>query len=215
MNHARTFLRLHQLAQKAGVEIKFKDKSKTMARLAKVLFFKRNFLTETVTAWNGAIYFPSPAWCKTNPETAWRELAHALVHVNDMHQRTIPFYSLLYLFPQCLSLLAFGAVRHPWMAVFLLALLPWPAPFRKHFEMRACAMTLATELWAGTPVDTCPSWLLDRFIGSHYYWCWPFRKQVEKEAIEWVAKAKAKKLGLFLPHTSDVKFSIRIEGVLR
>jgi len=213
MDHARTFARLAALANKSGVEIRFKDQSRLMEVLAKVLFFRPEFLTETVTAWGYALYFPSRDWLAQHPEESWRGLAHGLVHVSDMRRWTVPVYALSYLFPQCLAPLALGALRHPWMAVFSLALLPWPAPFRKHWEMRACAMTMATELWQDkeSSLDT----LAERFVGRHYYWCWPFREQAGSGLSYWLSVAKAKRLGLSLPHTSDVKFSIRIESVLR
>lgn len=213
MNHERTLVRLSKLAQKSGVRVKFKDQSKLMVALSKVLFFKPDFLTETVTVWGDTLYYPSRDWMRQHPEKCWRSMAHGLVHISDMRRWTAPVYVLSYLFPQCLALLALASLYFPWMLLFILALLPWPAPFRKHWEMRACAMTLATELWQDKEIDF--SSLSNHFVSGHYYWCWPFQKAVLADLHGWASRAKAKKLGLLLPHTSDVKFSIRIEGVLR
>ena len=186
-----------------------------MRLLAKLLFFRKDFLTESVTAWGGTVYFPSAAWCRTHPDLAWQGLAHALVHVSDYHRVTPPVYALSYLFPQCLAPLAVGAFWHSWMGLFLLALLPWPAPFRKHWEVRATAMTMATEVWQGRPLSEPPEEALHRLAGPRYYWCWPYRDALRRELHRWLVSIKARKLGLFIAHTTDVKFAIRIESVLR
>lgn len=213
MNHARTFLRLSQLAGKSGVKVAFKDESKLMLRLAKVLFFRPDFLTETVTTWGNILYYPSRQWLGQNPEQGWRELAHGLVHISDLRRVSKPVYALSYLFPQCLSLLALGFVHSPYFLLASLFLLPWPAPFRKHWEMRATAMSMATEIWGGKEPSIEEA--VSRFSSRRYYWCWPFPALLREELAQWLARIHAKKLGLLIPHTSDVKFSIRIEGVLR
>lgn len=148
-----------------------------------------------------------------NPEQGWRELAHGLIHISDLRRVTLPVYALSYLFPQCLSLLALGFPRSPYFLLALLFLLPWPAPFRKHWEMRAVAMSMATEFWGGKEPSIADS--AARFSGRHYYWCWPFPTLLRNELALWMGRVRAKKLGLLIPHTSDVKFSIRVEGVLR
>lgn len=213
MNHARTFLRLSQLAGKSGVKVAFKDESKLMKCIAKLLFFRPDFLTETVTTWGDTLYYPSRQWLAQNPEQGWRELAHGLIHISDIRRVSLPLYVLSYLFPQSLSLLALGFAYNPCFLLSLVFLLPWPAPFRKHWEMRATAMSMATEVWGGKEPSVTVA--VSRFSGRHYYWCWPFPSSLRSELAQWLGRVHAKKLGLLLPHTSDVKFSIRIEGVLR
>lgn len=215
MGHVRTFTRLSKLAAKSGVRVGFKDQSATMKKIATLLFFRPDFMTETVTVWGGVLYFPTAHWAKLHPEAAWRALAHSLVHVSDQQRVTVPVYALTYLFPQCLSVLAFLAVLDLRALLFLLFLLPWPAPFRKHWEMRAYAMTLATEVWSKHDVTEIPDEIVQAFTGRHGYWMWPFPTSVRSELRDWVVKIKAKRLGLFLPYTDDVRFSAHKEGPFR
>lgn len=215
MGHVRTFTRLSKLAAKSGVQFGFKDQSETMKKISKLLFFRPDFMTETVTVWGGVIYFPNSHWAKIHPEAAWRALAHSLVHVSDQQRVTMPVYALSYLFPQCLSLLALLAVFDLRALLFLLFLLPWPAPFRKYWEMRAYAMTLATEVWSKQDVSEIPVGIVQTFIGRHGYWMWPFPSSVRSELARWAVKIRTKRLGLFLPYTEDVRFSAHKEGPFR
>jgi hypothetical protein len=126
------------------------------------------------------VYFPSEDFARRNPRVAARILAHEMVHLLDKEKLAFkPLFYLGYLFPQ---LLALGVLALPWLGgwslLFLLALLPWPAPFRARIEWRAYAMDylLAPEpLRAQTMAH-----IWAQFGGWAYYRMWPFRRGVER-----------------------------------
>lgn len=215
MDHTRTLTRLVKLADQAGVKLAYKSQSGPMRLAGRFLFFRQDFLTDSVTTWGTTIYFPSSAWVRAHPDLAWQGLAHGLVHAHDSRRVTMPLYALSYLFPQCLALLALLAPWWPSTALFLLALLPWPAPFRRHWESRASAMTLAVWFWQDRTLHGPPEEIVYAFVGPRYYWCWPSRRAIRDDMQHWLDIIRAKRLGLFLPHTTDVKFSIRMETVVR
>lgn len=213
MNHSRTLQRLIKLASNSGAQIRYKQESAWMRALSKVLFFRKDFMGESTSVWGEAVYFPDRHWFKANPEGAWKALAHGMIHLNEIHRLSFPVYFLAYLFPQSLALLALAFPWVPECSVFMVALFPWPAPYRKSVEMRAYSMTMAAEIWSGNGISEPPDWVIRRFTGPYLYWAWPFPNQVRSELHKRLSLIKAKRTNL--PHASDVKFSIRMDGYLR
>ena len=221
MNHARTLNRMTKLAYRSGVRFAFKDTSKMMQTLGKLMFFHPRFLTDTVTVLGKTVYMPSLDWSRKNPEKAWKSLAHNLVHVGDVASWSVPLYFASYLFPQCLAVGALGAILAPWHPLalhslwLLLFLLPWPAPFRAYWELRACALTMAAERWSGHVLDQPPEWMVQDFTGRRFYFMWPFPWLVRWALRRWLQRAKDRKILHALPMSVDVCFSIRADSFLR
>lgn len=215
MNQHRVFVRLSASAEKAGLRLVAKHDARWLY-WAESLPFAPSDLFDGMFLLGDTIYFPSPKWCRDNPELAWKSLAAKMVVSEDVQAWTPYLFYPLYLFPQSLSLLAVLALwKSPWWALFLLALLPWPAPFRKRVEMRACAMLIAADYWLGKETVFPSLAMVQRFTGPSHYFMWPFKRQVRKELTDWsLLIARRKSFGK-LPYAAEVKFAIRIESVLR
>lgn len=214
MNHHRVFTRISNAAEKSGLRVAYKQGAPWAQRVANLPFFGPSFLNET-TLLGTTIYLPSTAWCRQNPEAAWKVLANRMVVAEAVRRWTPPVFFLLYLFPQSLAPLAVLALwKSPWWLLALLAFLPWPAPFRKAVEMRAAAMTMAADYWSGGACLPSPA-MIRRFTGRERYFMWPFRRQVNQELLDWGLLITRRKSFGKLPYAAVVKFAIRIETILR
>lgn len=124
----------------------------------------------------------------------WETLAHEGVHAKDDARKPVRF-KLSYLFPQILALLALGALAgiwwRPalWCLVALLALAPWPAPFRVYWERRGyrmsivCAVLERGENYVKSPAYM--EWMADHFTRSDYWFMGGFwrgaRRRIEAQ----------------------------------
>lgn len=165
-------LLLGYLEQNHGVRVRYKDSSRLMKLIGKILFFNKGFMTDYVTTIGRTVYFP-------NAEAeSWDVLAHEAVHALDYARRPVRF-TLGYLMPQLLAVLAIGALGAfvcTWALlalVFLLALAPFPSPWRLARERRGYRMTVAADClkWGEKTVmaDDYIHWLSDIYTGSGYY----------------------------------------------
>ena len=117
--------------------------------------FAPEYLTSFATTWGRTIYLPSPEWAAAEPLGAWQTLCHEYVHVRD-YVRAPWRFVLGYAFPKGLALLALlaplGLLAWPlwFLATFLLALVPWPSPWRARSELRAYEVSLLSEWWSNT-----------------------------------------------------------------
>jgi len=60
----------------------------------------------------------------------------------------------------------------PWLlltAVSLLALAPWPSPWRVRWERRGYQMSMAVSYWMRGQIVHTPSWFVEQFVGWAYY----------------------------------------------
>lgn len=125
----------------------------------------------------------------------WWTIAHEFVHISDMEKYGSIPYSIAYLFPQCLVLLAplaIGTIWFPsmiWFLAFLVFGLPWPSPGRSHLEWRGYTMTLACRYWetGGIGIEHLPM-IINSFTGSDYYFMWPFRRSITAKFQESLRK---------------------------
>tara|TARA_R110000824_G_scaffold60853_23_gene162508 strand:+ start:2697 stop:3344 length:648 start_codon:yes stop_codon:yes gene_type:complete len=164
-----------------GVEILFKNESLLMKALSIILFFNKRFMTGYITVIGKKVYFPSREWLNNHRESAARSLCHEFVHISDEMCVGPIAYRLSYLFPQWLSIFAFSSIFvGPWALVFLLFLLPLPAPFRAFWEIRGYAMTDAV-FFAEFRQFSDFNFLEKQFIGPGYYYMWPFRQSLREE----------------------------------
>jgi len=177
LNHLKTI--------DSNISIKYKDTSIFMKILGIILFFNTKFSTSFTTTIGKTIYFPSKQFVESDENRAVQILAHEFKHVLDNNKYGFLF-SVLYLFPQILSLFSFFAFYNLWFLLFLVFLLPLPAYWRAKFEADAYGITLFFGFLnlkkSNVNDDEIYSILanyvniLDKkiFKGSSYYFMWPF-----------------------------------------
>jgi hypothetical protein len=167
-------------------DIKYKDRSLFMKFLGFILFFSKSFMANFVSTIGSTIYFPSEAFVKNNDQTSILLLAHELVHVQQANKYGKILFGLLYLFPQCLVILALLAPLSLWFLLFLICAAPLPAPFRTYFEIEAYAMSLFAlnsqlKFLKNKPDKIAELLSVDAtkidskyFKSSAYWFMWPF-----------------------------------------
>jgi len=191
-----------------GLTVKFKNECWEMKALGQLLFFNPKFMTGFVTVIGKSVYFPSRQWLEQS-QTVGHVLCHELVHIGDEVRIGSLLFKLSYLFPQWLALFALLAfLVGPWALMFLIFLLPLPAPFRAFWELRGYAMTDAV-LFQNAHRFTLKSWLLDQFTSGSYYFMWPFSKFLGKEIDKNRDLIKNCQLHVLIPASYDI---LRIEA---
>lgn len=166
-----------------GFEILVKEKVWHQKLLTKLAFFV-NYLNFWTTLYP-KVYKPEKAVRSS------RVLQHEAVHLLDMQTffGLMPsdnaflryfntfLFAVVYLFPQCLGILAFLALTgNPWWLFCLLFLLPLPAPGRALAELRGYRRS--REL--GTP----PDHIVKQFTSKNYYFMFPFKRFVGKKILK-------------------------------
>jgi hypothetical protein len=192
--------RVRSLADELGATIRYKNESKFMRGLAKVLFFAPRFNTDTATTIGKTIWLPSREWARDD-RRCWMVLAHELVHVTDAIRVSGVLFALSYLFPQCLALLAPLALIPGcgWFLACLAFLAPIPSPTRAHWELRGYGISLACLYWRKIPT-VGPKYIIERhFVGPTYYYMWPFRQAVQDKMDRYRWMAAAGTLGREIP----------------
>ena len=141
-------------------KIKFKNEDKFMQAIGKVVgIFNKSFMTRFTTVLGYTIYFPSKEFMEKNWRNTFYILAHESIHMANHDANPIK-HVLGYSFPQnlaALSLLSSLAVIAPAFLVFLvflLALGPWPAPFRVKEETLGYGMNCKLDAWSGYTRDS-------------------------------------------------------------
>ena len=172
-------------------EIIFKDQSGFMKFIGKLLFFNKTFMTNYITTIGKKVYWPSKENFEKSSLGSFITLSHEYVHIMDYAANPVKFV-LGYLFPQIISILAVFSVFafiSPWFLlflVFLLSLVPFPAPFRKEAEMRGYGMSVKLRSWLnGSVSEHQINSYVSNFSSSAYYFMWPFEKNVKNELITW------------------------------
>lgn len=179
-----------ELKQIAPFTIRYKDESWEMQVLNLfVMPFCPEFLSRFSTVIGNTIYFPNRSFIRMNPDAAMRTLAHEAVHILDMDRWTPGLFAGAYLFPQILAL---GVFLFPflgiWALLFLLFLLPIPAPFRSYFEVRGYTMDVLTA--APQHRKAVLDQAVQQFTGWNYYKMFPFEASVRAQITHWVHKAE-------------------------
>jgi hypothetical protein len=176
-----------------GVHFIAKGDSKLMHFIYKwtaMKWWNPNFMTAyTTTIWK-TIYLNRPIQTfGTGKISDLATINHEVQHVKDAIALGPLAWAAMYLFPQILAPLALLGFFNPTLWVFLLALLPWPAPGRVWAEVRGYAMSLVTRSTMGLPVTTEHiENLREKFTGWHYYrmaWRWkPVHDAIQKRFAE-------------------------------
>ena len=176
--------RMQALLKKHGAVIRYKDESAWMRCLGALMFWSPRFSKHMSTVIGKTVWLPSREWAKADEMRTWIVLAHELVHVADAAKVSGLVFSLAYLFPQCLALLApLALVPGFEMMWYCMAFaLPIPAPFRAWIEYRGYAAQLACCYWRrlqlGAPIEN----ISRQFTGGSYFFMWPFSGMVESRA---------------------------------
>lgn len=163
-----------------GFEVKWKNESFTQKLLGWILFFNPTYMTEYITTFYPLVYFPSKERYEKNPMNSLRILAHERVHLIDSSHQGL-WFKTSYLLPQALFvpfILAsvgffiggLNIVALILLALGLTSLIPWPSPWRVHWEQRGYAMTLATAYWllGSIPISLKNS-VRERFLDWTYF----------------------------------------------
>jgi len=107
---------------------------------------------------------------------AWGNLGHEGIH-GRQYKKWGLLYNLSY-WPEFLGPLALFALLAPfshWFLlalVFVLAFVPWPNPFRVHWERMAFLMTACADACSGTNIlaDDYVTWMTNHYTTGQYYW---------------------------------------------
>ncbi len=183
------------------LKIKYKDSSTFIKLLGYILFFNKRFMTSYTTTIGNTIYFPNEKFVKTRPDSAITIFLHELVHIYDAEKYNKIVYSLLYLFPITLLLVAVPLFFISWKIALILSILslcPLPAYFRMYFERRAYMVSLyaiqkLSEKMNFIPyLDKAKDSFVSEFKSSSYYFMWIF-PDINKQFNEAVANIKANK----------------------
>lgn len=186
------------LVEESGAKVRLKSSSPLMKIIGVLLYpFNRTFMTRYTTTIGSTIYVPKHPrrHNELSHLSSARTLAHELVHVFD-YQRQPFWFVVSYLLPQILSLLALLAVLSIWIQpmiwflVFLAFLAPFPSHWRTYWEVRGYSMSAAFNYWAGLTETVDPSRYYDAFVGSSYYFMWPFRDDVAERFIPYVEETE-------------------------
>lgn len=161
------------------ISIKYKNESLFMKILGILLFFNPSFKNIYITTIGKTIYFPSSDFIANSPTSSAITLLHELVHIAD--NKNI-FYSILYLFPQLLSLLFIPLlfiVGWKFALIALIFLLPLPAYFRMKDEKSAYTMSLyacnsLNKIGYNINLQEQVDFYISQFKGFGYYVMWPF-----------------------------------------
>lgn len=172
-----------------GVKIKYKDSSKFMKFLSYLLFFNKSFMTNYTTTIGNTVYFPTQSKIdEAVNNSSLATLCHESQHIYDSKSYKAIWYYIAYLFPQILApfMLFFAFIS--WylaLGLFILFLLPLPAPFRMIYERRGYIINMLIinqiQKEYGVNEGIRKSILLpyiedvnDQFTSSAYYFMWPF-----------------------------------------
>lgn len=206
---AERFDQIVKLMQKdiPGINIYYKTDSLLMKVISKILFFNKTFMTDYVTTIGKNIYFTNRENIEIHEIDSIITLAHEYRHIKDYQDMGNIKYSILYLFPQILSLLfiPFYFIIGTWSLLFLLFLFPFPSYFRKEIELNGYKMTLfaafillkqlkRNDEHIKEILNNLSSTIDEKYFkSSAYYYMWPFGVKKELEfTVEKIISGKIK-----------------------
>jgi len=171
------------LQEKYNFSIKYKDSSVFMKVLGKILFFVPNFMTDFTTTIGKTIYLPNQNSLLDRDDMAL--IAHECRHIYDSSNDFL--FKLKYLFPQILSIVFFVFCFFSlWFLIpALICLAPFPAYWRKEFEINGYSTTLFVYnlILKSNEIDKNQRHLRllniaekinNNFTSSSYYFMWSF-----------------------------------------
>jgi hypothetical protein len=83
--------------------------------------------------------------------------------------------------------LAFWKLSFLWCLLFLLSLVPFPAPFRYWFELRAYRTSIIfarkQDKLSNDKMQPIYDWIIEQLSTKLYYFTWPFPKKIQKDLL--------------------------------
>ena len=147
----------------------------------------RHYMTKYTSTFYPRVYFPT-GLVERDPWRATKILWHEYVHLFDAQRDGPTTFAASYmnwwsiLAPIAIGLgIAMAVSGVPWPAFLSLslALVPWPSPWRRDYELRGYTMNLVINLWKyGSIRESTVDWIVRQFTGPAYGWMWPFRKSM-------------------------------------
>lgn len=178
--------------------------------------FNPDFLNGYITTIGTTVYFPDNFLETYSDENILEVLVHENIHIMDRKKYGLFLWILIYGFPQILatlSLLALGAIFYLpmlWCLLFLLFLLPFPAPGRYHGEITAykTSILLARKMRNATDFELTNerNMIITQLSKSFYYFTWPFPKMIERDLLD--------QTFMIEPRYSEITDFLKIHGLM-
>lgn len=192
---------LQDLKTSQGIELVLKDKESSSLMRSVGWFFintklSPRFMSHFFTIIGNTIYAPVAVVAQMTDVQLLQILMHETIHAFDRKKLGNLIFSLAYLFPQVLALLApvgvlaaiiFQNANWLWLLLSLIFLAPIPAPFRTWFELRANRSDVSFVkkiVYGNRTGEEVPENYIEalavRYSNGEYYFMWPFKAQVLK-----------------------------------
>jgi len=170
-----------------GLRVVRKRDSKFMQVLNIMLFFVPDFMERYTTTIGKTVYLSERMWSDEG-KSCLPTLAHEARHAYDFKWMGSFLFSLVYLFPQWLALLALLAIPYSlWWLTALAALAPLPAWGRVAMEYRGYETTVNVVKWlyGDAAAKSQVEWCKSQFIGPAYYFMgWPWWNKIRNWMLE-------------------------------
>jgi hypothetical protein len=187
---ARSFFEQVTLKHAPDAKILKKSESVLMKMIGLILKpFNPRFMSTYITTIGKTIYVPD-GFLQDEEARCLGILAHETQHIID-YQKNPVWFSLSYLFPQCLAALSvFGlfGFLNPLMFLFLLALVflaPLPAPFRYQWELNGYRVSIllgrVLHRYSPSEMDQVRERIKKEMTSGSYYFAWPFPTKIDKD----------------------------------
>lgn len=179
--------------QTPGFSVKYKDQSTLMKIISYILFFNKSFMTNFITTIGETVYFPNEEKIKNaTTHSPIISLCHEYRHVTDYNSNFFKkiWFTTSYLFPQILAPLALILLPFCWwlaLILFVVLLLPIPAPGRMYWELKGYITNIFVinefhkKYWKDGYLDTRREIIEgaigrynENFTKANYYFMWPF-----------------------------------------
>jgi len=179
------------LYEKLGIDIKPKETSRLMRFFAVfVQLFNKEFMNRYITTIGKTVYWPRIGRLGKNPSHDVSVMFHESQHAWDFKHHPIRMwvgYGLPQWFVLLSSLSLLTICCSNWWALcvlFVAMIAPLPAPGRRWAEERGYSCTMAFRIWTGGEVNgSYFEYIAKQFTGSHYYYMWPFPKNMNRRLV--------------------------------
>ena len=188
---ARLVLLEHQIKQAIpGFEVRWKNKGKGSGWqkfIGILMFFNRGYMKDFISTFFPYVYWPTEEGYRKDARRSFKTLAHEYVHLWDDKEHR-GWFAFSYILPHWVALLSLFALLAIWFSnwwlmslVALVCALPLPAYWRRKWELRGYAMSMACNAWKhGDVSDGTLNWVQAQFTGGAYYFMWPFKKAMRR-----------------------------------
>ncbi len=172
--------------------------------VALMWIWQRKFMTNYTTTIGYDVYVADWMVKRGAWDVLYGVMRHEFIHMLQK-KRHGAWFTWGYLFPQVLALLSLGALSAIWVGpwglfplVFLLALLPFPAPFRSKWEAEGYTQTMLVSYERRGSIDWAQVKRIKRhFTGSDYYFMDPRKRRIDKMFDEIAHDIESKKISGF------------------